>query len=258
VRVLAVSSDAVVVLSAIYQTTCTLVRSGDEGFLIDSPVLPDELEALPALAEQAGFPVSGLLATHGDWDHLLARLAFPDASLGVGQPTLERLDGEPGAAQRRLREFDDEHYIDRRAPLGLGGLQGLPLPGRLSLGPSAELELHRADGHTADGTAFWIPWLRVLVCGDYLSPIEIPMISAGGSAQAYAETLARLAPLVATADTVIPGHGGPQGRHDAEQILDEDAAYLEALLRDGDAPLPEGRRSQSQRQIHAHNVASLG
>ena len=28
--------------------------------------LPDELDALPALLEQAGFPVSGLLATHGD------------------------------------------------------------------------------------------------------------------------------------------------------------------------------------------------
>ena len=50
---------------------------------IDSPVLPDELDVLPALLEQAGFPFSGLLATHADWDHLLGRLAFPDASLGV-------------------------------------------------------------------------------------------------------------------------------------------------------------------------------
>ena len=45
--------------------------------MIDSPVYPDELEALPGVLEQAGFPVSGLLATHGDWDHLLGRDGVP-------------------------------------------------------------------------------------------------------------------------------------------------------------------------------------
>ena len=40
---------------------------------------------LPAVLEQAGFPVSGLLATHGDWDHVLGRLAFPGAALGVAR-----------------------------------------------------------------------------------------------------------------------------------------------------------------------------
>ncbi len=256
-RALAVTEDAVVVLSAIYQTTCTLVRSGSEGFVIDSPILPDELEALPALAEQAGFPVSGLLATHADWDHLLARLAFPEASLGVGESTAQRLEHEPGAAQRALREFDEDQYIGDRQPLGLGGVQSLPVPGKVSLGEGAELELHPAAGHTADGIAVWLPWLGVLVCGDYLSPVEIPMISEGGSPAAYLETLARLATLVDRAVTVVPGHGGPIGRHGAQRILDEDRAYLEALLGDGDAPLPDGRRSRVQRRIHAENVARL-
>jgi hypothetical protein len=41
-------------------------------------------------------------------------------------------------------------------------------------------------------------------------------------------------------------------------LLEQDAAYLEALLRNGDAPLPDGRRSPSQRAIHAANVATLG
>jgi glyoxylase-like metal-dependent hydrolase (beta-lactamase superfamily II) len=50
---------------------------GEEGFVIDSPIFPDELEVLPAVLEQAGFPVSGLLATHRDWDHVLCRLPSP-------------------------------------------------------------------------------------------------------------------------------------------------------------------------------------
>ncbi len=254
---LAVHEDLIVVVSMFWQTSCTLVRYGDEGFVIDSPVLPDELEALPALAEQAGFPVSGLLATHADWDHLLGRLAFPEAGLGLGEPSLKRLNEEPGAAQRALRDFDEEHYIDGRRPLGLGVGQTLPVPGRLSLGSDdgAELELHPAPGHTADGTAFWMPWLRTLVCGDYLSPVEIPMISAGGSASLYVETLARLAGLVDQAESVIPGHGRPMKRDGAQRVLEEDIAYLEGLDGDGDAPLPESRRTGEQRRIHQENLA---
>ena len=254
-RALAVHEDVIVVVSAIWQTTCTLVRSGEEGFVIDSPVLPDELDALPALSEQAGFPVSGLLATHADWDHLLGRLAFPEAGLGLGEPSAERLASEPGAAQRRLREFDDEQYVDGRRPLGLGGVQSLPVPGRLSLGEATELELHPAPGHTADGNAFWMPSVGVLVCGDYLSPVEIPMISQGGSAGVYLETLERLAPLVGVAARVVPGHGRPLERDEAERILAEDTAYVSALLAGTDPELPEGRRSARQRQIHAENLA---
>ena len=95
-KVLAVHSDLIVVVSRYWQTTCTAVRAGDEGFVIDSPVYPDELEALAGVLEQAGFPVSGLLATHADWDHLLGRIAFPQASLGCGESTAE-------AAGRRAR-----------------------------------------------------------------------------------------------------------------------------------------------------------
>jgi glyoxylase-like metal-dependent hydrolase (beta-lactamase superfamily II) len=265
-RVLAVHEDLIVAVSAIWQTTATLVRSGSgqeaEGFLIDSPVLPEELEALPSLSQQAGFPVSGLLCTHGDWDHLLGRLGFPEATLGAGEPTVARLAASPGEAQRALRAFDEEHYIAGRRPLGLAGVEPLPVPGRLSLGAGAEareIELHPAAGHVADGTAFWLPWLSVLVCGDYLSPVEIPMISPGGSVTAYLETLARLAGFVDRAGTVIPGHGGPLRREDAQRVLEEDVEYLEALAAGGDdAVLPAGRRSAEQRRIHAENVARLG
>ena len=258
-KVLAVNADLIVLISRFWQTTCTAVRAGDEGFVIDSPVYPDELEALAGVLEQAGFPVSGLLATHADWDHLLGRIAFPQASLGVGESTARRLAAEPGQAQRELREFDEDQYVDDRKPLALAGIQSLPVPGRLALGPGdREIELHPADGHTADGTAFFIPWLHSLVCGDYLSPVEIPWISPGGSAEAYLATLERLRALVARADTIVPGHGRPLERAAAIRLLDEDVAYLEALSAAApDAQLPPGRRTGAQRRIHEENVERL-
>jgi glyoxylase-like metal-dependent hydrolase (beta-lactamase superfamily II) len=258
VRAYALHADVIVFISQVWQTTCTAVRAGEEGFLIDSAVYPDELEALPGILEQAGFPVSGLLSTHADWDHLLARTAFPETSLGLAQSSAERLEHEPGAAQRALRRFDEEHYVARARPLALAGIQELPVPGHLGLGAEHELELHPTSGHTADGMAIWVPWARILVCGDYLSPVEIPMISPGGSVDAYLATLERLRPLVGRAERVVPGHGDTVSGEAAVGVLEEDVAYLSALVREGEAaPLPAGRRTGRQNEIHRENAARL-
>jgi glyoxylase-like metal-dependent hydrolase (beta-lactamase superfamily II) len=256
VRAIGVHEDVIVVESRAWRTTATVVRSGAEAFVIDSPVFPDELELLPALLEQSRFHFSGLLATHGDWDHLLGRLAFPGAALGVAETTAARLRSAPGATQRALRDFDAHYYLSRPAPLALGSVEALAVPGYCGLGDS-ELELHPADGHTIDGMAIWIPWARILVCGDYLSPVEIP--TPEGSIDGYLATLARLEPLVAQADYVVPGHGGPLETRAAQALLREDRDYLEALRerRAAAAALPRSRRDAEQRRVHGANLARL-
>jgi glyoxylase-like metal-dependent hydrolase (beta-lactamase superfamily II) len=258
-NVLALDLDVIVFVSAFWQTTCTAIRSGDEGFVIDSPVLPGELEALPQVLERSGFPVSGLLVTHGDWDHLLGRHAFPEASLGCGESTVARLGAEPEAAQRELKEFDEDHYVAGRPPLALDEVQSLPVPGRLGLGDrDRELELHPTPGHTSDGTTFLAPWLGVLVCGDYISPVEIPWISPGGSIETYLRTLKLLRTLVDRASTVVPGHGAPMEAERARELLDEDERYLTALGQWGaQAPLPPARQTRAQQRIHAQNAQQL-
>jgi glyoxylase-like metal-dependent hydrolase (beta-lactamase superfamily II) len=256
-RAVSVHRDAVVLTSRLWQTTATALRAGGEAMLIDSPYFPDELELLPGLLRQAGFEVDALLATHADFDHLLGRLAFPELALGVGEPTVERLRAQPGAAQRELRETDARNYVVRERPLSLGSIQALPVPGRLELG-GQELELHPAEGHTPDGTAVVARFAGLLACGDYLSDVEIPMISPGGSLGAYRATLARLGPLVEAVDTVVPGHGSPRDREGVLRILDEDMAYLDALERgDERVRLPGGRDTPRQREIHAENVRTL-
>jgi glyoxylase-like metal-dependent hydrolase (beta-lactamase superfamily II) len=256
-RAVSVHRDALVLTSRMWQTNAVALRAGGEAMLIDSPYFPDELELLPDVLRQSGFEILGLLATHGDFDHLLGRLAFPGLALGVGEATVERLHREPGAAQRELRDRDAELYLERGAPLALGQVQALPVPGHVEIG-DRELELHPAEGHTSDGTAVLAPFCGLLVCGDYLSNVEIPTISAGGSLDAYRATLARLAPLVEAADTVVPGHGAPQDRDAALRILDEDLGYLDALERGEERTrLPAGRDTATQRGLHRDNLASV-
>jgi glyoxylase-like metal-dependent hydrolase (beta-lactamase superfamily II) len=288
VRAIALHPDVVVATSAIWQTNCVLVRGGEEAFLVDSPILPAELEALPTLVEQAGFPApNGLLATHGDWDHLLGRLAFPGLALGCAESTAARMQATPGDAQRELRGFDDGLLVERPRPLALGTIQALPVPGRCGIG-ELELELHRTDGHTADGMAVWIPWARVLVAGDYLSAVEIPSLerraetrvggppaaaatqsadaapatqsaTADAALDAYLATLERLRPLAESAAHVVPGHGPVLDAERALAVLEEDLAYLQALGEQGaEAELPGGRRTRAQRARHSENVAQAG
>jgi glyoxylase-like metal-dependent hydrolase (beta-lactamase superfamily II) len=278
VRIVSLHPEVILLTSQVWQTNCTILRAGEECFLIDSPILPQELQALPSVLEQTGPEggavgrrptsraplhsqslLSGLLATHGDWDHLLGRLAFPDASLGCAQSTSERLLAAPGEPQRELRAFDEQYYLQRSPPLALGQLQALPVPGRLAIGEH-ELELHPAEGHTADGMAIWVPWTKVLVAGDYLSSVEIPFFGEGqGTLDAYRATLGRLRPLVQIAEHVVPGHGPVLSGERALAVLEEDLAYLDSLEEAGArAELPAGRRSKAQRQLHAQNVTAAG
>jgi glyoxylase-like metal-dependent hydrolase (beta-lactamase superfamily II) len=262
VRAVSLHRDVLVATSAVLQVNCVIVRGpvDDEGetFVIDSPVLPEELETLPALLAQAHFPEpSGLLATHGDWDHLLGRLAFPGVALGCAQSTAERLRASPGEAQRELRAFDRDLLIERPRPLALGSVQALPVPGRCGIGDH-ELELHQADGHTVDGMAVWIPWARVLVAGDYVSPVEIPTLNAGDTVDAYLATLGRLRSVLQETEHVVPGHGPVTDADRALGVLEEDVVYLNELRRHGaDAELPASRRALQQRVIHAQNVRAL-
>ena len=263
-RVVSLHPDVLVATSRIWQTNCTIIRGkvaageGGETFVIDSPILPDELEILPALLEQSGYPPpGGLLVTHADWDHLLGRLAFPDATIGCSRTSAERMQATPGTPQRELRDFDEQHYLHRPRPLALGAVQALDVPGRCEIG-SQELALHPTEGHTGDGMVVSIDWAGVLVAGDYLSTVEIPVLGEGGSIASYLSTLERLRPLVSEVERVVPGHGPVLDRQRALAVLEEDVAYLSALREhSAAAELPQGRRTRAQRAIHAQNTASL-
>jgi glyoxylase-like metal-dependent hydrolase (beta-lactamase superfamily II) len=217
--------------SALWQTNAVALRAGDEAMLIDSPYFPDELEMLPEVLRQSGFEPVGLLATHGDWDHLLARLVFSEHALGVAESTATRIRLEPGVAQKKLRDADNQYYVKRERPLSLGSYQPLPVPGKLELADQ-EVELYPAEGHTDDGMILFARWCGVLIVGDYLSDVEVPTWT---DKALYRKTLDRLRGLVEEAEIVVPGHGAPMTRADALRILDEDVAYLDA------GTMPTGR-----------------
>ena len=219
--------------SALWQTNAVLVEAGGVSVLVDSPVLPSELRALPR--------PEVLVVTHAHFDHLLARSAFPDLPLLAGPSTLEVI--ARGDWEDELRASDDELYIRRDAWPSLDGAEriGCDLFGVVD-----------APGHAEDGIALFVDDL--VLCGDYLVEIEIPLISKAGSVAAYLDTLDRLEAIVARARTVVPGHGPPLGRDRALELIELDRRYVSDLR----AGPTRGPKTQRQHRIHVDNVNKHG
>ena len=210
-----------VLTSRLLQTNCTIL---DGGWIVDSPYFPDEIEQVARLA-----PGHRVAATHAHYDHLL--LSYHRAPLHVTEATRAAIEG--GDPARELADFDAVNYVER-APL------------RLDLAPTDELEWIPAPGHTSDAHAIWFADERVLCCGDYLSDVEIPLLSETGDPAAHRATLERLAQV--EAETFVPGHGSPCGREQALRRIEEDLAYLETRC------IPPGRDPLRQREIHENNL----
>ena len=240
----------VVTTSRMLQTNVTVLSHSGQSLVIDAPYFPDELRAL-----RDGVPGQvRLFATHFHFDHLLGRLAFPTAPLLVGMPTAQALALDPEQPLKVLRHEDERYYVSRDEPLRFGIMQGLPVPGEVEIG-GEWVELVPAAGHTADGTALWAPWAGLLCLGDYLSDVELPWLAPEGSRDGYRATLERLRLLIEQAATIVPGHGSPCDSRTALRRWEEDVAYLDALGEsDPNQPLPAGRDTARQREIHKANV----
>jgi len=122
-------------------------------------------------------------------------------------------------------------------PLDLLGLiTGLPA-GTTQIpwdGPQVRIIEHQA--HAPGHAALLIEERGVLVAGDLLSDVLIPMLDLNDTADPIEDYLAALRLLEGVAgdvDVVVPGHGSVGGADQVRARIDQDRAYLHAL-RDAD------------------------
>ncbi|GMA23063.1 hypothetical protein GCM10025864_08220 [Luteimicrobium album] len=108
------------------------------------------------------------------------------------------------------------------------------------------------DAHAPGHAAVWLSGARVLLAGDMLSDVELPLPFDPDDLPAYLAGLDRLAPYVARARVVVPGHGRPTS--DGAARLDADRRYLDALLA-GRAPEDPRRANPGMAEVHARLTA---
>ena len=229
----------------------TVVVQGAEGvLLVDPGITGAEMQCLADDLRSRGLPVVAGFATHPDWDHVLWHPELGDAprwATADAAAFMRDLRSQPGWRDR-VREALPPEIVDEVPVEPFGLLTALPadathLPWD---GPSVRVLAHPA--HATGHAALLVEGCRVLIAGDMLSDVFVPMPDLEGAADPLADYLVGLdvlAGVAAEVHVVIPGHGSPGDADGLRARLTRDRAYVEAL-RDGgefqdprlDAPEP--------------------
>jgi glyoxylase-like metal-dependent hydrolase (beta-lactamase superfamily II) len=228
-------ADGVQVHESEWVQSNAVVVQGDAGvLLIDPGIHGGELAAIANDLADAGQTVVAGFSTHPHWDHLLWVEAFGDvprhATALCASTAHARLAGGIDAQRFGIPEDVPLDLLDHVTGLPAGAAQ-IPWDG-----PVIRILEHAA--HAPGHAALFIEDRGVLVAGDMLSDVLVPMLDLNGAADPIEEYLAALRLLKSVADdvdVVIPGHGSVAGRADAQARIDQDRAYVEAL-RDGREP----------------------
>jgi len=224
--------------SEFLQSNAVVVHGGAGVLLVDPGVLAAELAGIASDLCAAGRTVAAGFSTHPHWDHLLW-----DA--GFGDPPRYGTAACAAAIQARLSAPDWKAFVAGMIPSDIadevplddvfGRLTGLPAgTERVPWdGPGVRIVEHTA--HAPGHAALLVEERGVLVAGDMLSDVLVPMLNAFAE-DPVAEHLAALQLLedaAGDAEVVVPGHGSVGG--DVRARIEQDRAYLHAL-RDGRAP----------------------
>ena len=204
--------------------------------LIDPGITRAEMEALAEDLREMGRPVAAGFSTHPDWDHLLWHADFGDVPrYGTARcaasirDLLSNPDWQALVAEGLPPEFADDIPMEL-----LGLITGLPTAATRIPWDGPDVRIIEHEGHASGHAALLIEERGVLVAGDMLSDVLIPMLDLGAvnPIEDYLAALDLLEGEADRVDVVIPGHGSVGDADQLHARIDQDRAYVHAL-RDG-------------------------
>jgi glyoxylase-like metal-dependent hydrolase (beta-lactamase superfamily II) len=231
-------ADGVFVHVSEFVQTNTVVVQGDDGvLLVDPGIHAEELACLEKDLADAGRVVVAGFSTHPHWDHLLWTTGLGDArrhATARGAETARaKLAGGLDPERAKAVGVPDDVPLDL-----IGTVTGLP-PGATRVpwgGPEVRIIEH--DAHAAGHAALLVVGPGVLVAGDMLSDVLVPMLDMGAAdpVEDYLDALTLFDGVAGDVDVdvVVPGHGSVGGADQLRTRVDQDRTYLGAL-RDGRA-----------------------
>jgi glyoxylase-like metal-dependent hydrolase (beta-lactamase superfamily II) len=235
-------AEGVLVQQSEFCQSNAVVVPGRAGVLVIDPgVLGYEMAALANDLRELGQPVVAGFSTHPHWDHLLWHDGLGTAPrYGTARCAASvRTQLSDARAKARIAEQLIPPDIAGQVPLDLLGLiTGLPAEtARIPWdGPQVRIIEHQA--HAPGHAALLIEERGVLVAGDMLSDVLIPMLDLNDTADPIEDYIAALRLLEGTADHVdvlVPGHGSIGGADQVRARIEQDRAYVQAL-RDAGVP----------------------
>ncbi|KDQ71149.1 MBL fold metallo-hydrolase [Streptomyces halstedii] len=218
--------------SELLKNNTVVVQGRDGVLLVDAGVTGAEMTCLANDLRQRGRPVVAGFSTHPDWDHVLWHAELGEAPrYGTARcadfmrDVLSNADWKSGVAEGLPPEIAED------TPLDLYGLiTGLPadtaqLPWD---GPKVRIIEHPA--HAQGHAALLIEECRVLIAGDMLSDVFVPMLDdTVEPIEDYLVGLGLFEGVADDVDVVIPGHGSLARDEEVRARIKLDRAYVEDL-----------------------------
>lgn len=219
-------------VSRLYATRSTVVVGRDGACLVVDPgVTVDDLATLATeLASRGWVPVAGF-STHPHWDHVLWSAAFGDPPRWATPTAVAHAAAEHGALCRAADAEAPGH--DHGQTGHLTPVEGTELDWA---GPRTLVVPY--PGHCPGSAALVLPDLGVLLAGDVLSDVEIPLLDLDSpdpvaDHRSGLDLLERAAGRYAVT-TVVPGHGAVGGAPELRRRLAADRRYLDAVAAGAD------------------------
>ena len=239
-RLAEVATGVWVATSRRYVTTSTVLLDGRGGAVVVDPAWdPDELAAIPADLVDLGVRCVAGLATHEHYDHVMWHPDLGDVPRWATPGTVAHMSQDRDRLLAPLLEYLTPDLIDIA-----GRLDALPGGNLPWAGPSTRCIVH--DAHAPAHLALLVEARGVLVSGDMLSDVELPMPAAGDTTlERYVTGLERLREAVGRSTLVIPGHGTPA--RDPMARFDADRRYLDDVI--------SGRASDDPRIADPENAS---
>lgn len=221
-----VAPGVLVATAELYTTTSAVITGPDGGCLVVDPaVTAGEVVGLAAALAARGLRPEVGWSTHPHWDHVLWAADLGDVPRYATVTAAEVAERERPRLIDSVTESAPGHDLDwfgRLTPLAAD-----VIPWR---GPQVRVLRH--DGHEAGHGALFMAGPGVLVAGDMLSDLEIPLLSEAGPDPVgrYRAGLELLAGL-AGVRVLIPGHGHLAGPAEFRRRVQADLTYLADIER---------------------------
>jgi glyoxylase-like metal-dependent hydrolase (beta-lactamase superfamily II) len=235
-----VAAGVLIHQSEFCQSNAVVVHGRVGVLLIDPGVHSHEMAALANDLRELGQPVVAGFSTHPHWDHLLWHATLGAAPrYGTARCAASvRVQLSDPRAKARLAELIPPDIGEQIQMDLLGVITGLPAQtARIPWdGPQVRIIEHQA--HAPGHAALLIEGSGVLVAGDMLSDVLIPMLDLNDTADPIEDYLAALRLIEGAAgdvDVLVPGHGSIGGADQVRARIEQDRAYVHAL-RDAGVP----------------------
>ena len=230
-----VAEGVLVHQSELLQNNAVVVEGRAGVLLIDPGITGEEMVCLANDLRELGQPAVAGFSTHPDWDHVLWHAELGEAPrYGTARCAAEMQDLLSNADWKARVADGLPPEIAEETPLDLFGLiTGLPA-GTSQVpweGPNVRIIEHPA--HAPGHAALFIEERGVLVAGDMLSDVLIPMLNDFNSTddpiEDYLIGLRLLEGVADDVEVLIPGHGSVGGADQVHARIDQDRAYVQAL-----------------------------